>query len=145
MDKFHEIFVGVNCGSEAVLLWWHCNIRSCHIFTQLAIWRVTFGITAIYVGSVLEQVVIDFQRIRQGSTLFVYYSSKLRTGGEVCCLRLPCCYFFVLWSALLSIFRLSVCLSVCPLAYFKFHEIFYACYLSPCLSPPLTTVKYLFI
>jgi len=42
---------------------------------------------------------------------------------------------------------LSVCLSVCPLAYLKdnmsrLYEIFFTCYLRPWLGPPLTTMRY---
>jgi len=80
------------------------------VFTQWALWCVAH----IYVSAVMEQVIISFKRIPSagGTTLFdfavVHNGSKWRTaaigwwpvacgiikaGGEVCCLRLPCCCY----------------------------------------------------
>ena len=82
---------------------------------------MTVALTIKHVSAVFEQVVINFQRIPQTAphclTVFVYNGSKLRTdgvsddnkrgaaigwrpaacriikaGGEVCCLRLHCCF-----------------------------------------------------
>jgi len=52
-------------------------------------------VIGIYVGTVLQQVVINCQRICQGApcclTVIIYSGGKLHTRGELCCLRLPCC------------------------------------------------------
>ena len=51
--------------------------------------HMAHGISDIDVGAVLQQVVINFQHIRQRPHT-VYSGNKLLTGGEVCYLRSPC-------------------------------------------------------
>ena len=51
--------------------------------------HMAHGISDIDVGAVLQQVVINFQHIRQRPHI-VYSGNKLLTGGEVCYLRSPC-------------------------------------------------------
>ena len=51
-------------------------------------------IGSIEVGAVLQQVVINFQRIHQGAprclTVVVYSGNKLCSIGKMWCLQLPC-------------------------------------------------------
>jgi len=134
--------VHVTYGRGSVLLWQHCSTLCTSSFMDDVMFTRS-GLHGMWLEDVLDMVLDrPVERDTCASRGVMYIESlALATLGS--------CWALITWLGceLLRLACLSVCMSLCWLAYLKNntarpHKIFCTCYLWPWLNPPLMTLQY---